>query len=564
MNIKYSTKTDRKDNQAGYSEAMGLGVARGGIVKVSKDTVLNIVGSSLGETPAKTTTGTWAGAGNYYGAGVSYGIKLEGGQIEALGTTNVELESQGAHTTGLLIGNFFKTSTSGSVWGKSAAVFNNVNVTATSTTGDVLGVETSFTPDESQKYDVILETLGTTTLNVSSESGKAIGVYLDAETTIQFDGDLHATASSTTGESYSMYNKNGILNVQGTNNTLNGDVAVVEGGVIKFASEKAVETSTLINGNVTSDSSSKIVLNKASLELAKGNTVAMEGKLESTDGRLVLNEAKQGVVKVDTLTEGSSLQAVASSSLNDELGGDLDTFSKTLAISQGAQGASLFMTEGLVAGEKTAQLKADGSVDQATVTSKTNSIMQSSLEMASALPLAMNRILTNDVRKRMGDLRASEGKSGAWARYDGGKLSGEHGLDSDFHTIQVGVDTVPTPDSARFGVAFSYTDGDMDYVRNSSDMKAYSLAGYATWMGDNGMYVDTVVRMAKFDNDLTVDKALKGSMDSLAMSVSGEAGWRFDLNKLFYVEPQAEVMYTYIDGDNFELGNAQYTVDSMN
>ena len=95
-----------------------------------------------------------------------------------------------------------------------------------------------------------------------------------------------------------------------------------------------------------------------------------------------------------------------------------------------------------MAGEKTAQLTEEGKIDETTVTEKTNSVMESSLEMAASMPLAMNRILTNDVRKRMGDLRASNGTHGAWARYDGGKLSGENGLDSEFHTIQVGVDTV--------------------------------------------------------------------------------------------------------------------------
>ena len=45
--------------------------------------------------------------------------------------------------------------------------------------------------------------------------------------------------------------------------------------------------------------------------------------------------------------------------------------------------------------------------------------------------------------------------------------------------------------------------------------------------------------------------------------MSGEFGWRFDLNDLFYVEPQAEVMYTWVKGDDFNLGNARYSVDDV-
>ena len=208
-----------------------------------------------------------------------------------------------------------------------------------------------------------------------------------------------------------------------------------------------------------------MTLDKASVELAEGSTMKVEGALASTDGVIVLNDAAAGTLSVASLTDGSTLDAVASGSLNDKLGGDLNAFSEAVSITNGAEGTTLVMKEGLVAGEKTAQLTEEGKIDESTVTEKTNSIMESSLEMAAAMPLAMNRMLTTDLRKRMGDLRTSNGAHGAWARYDGGKLSGDSGLDSEFHTIQVGIDTVATPDAPRVGVAFAYTDGEMDYIR---------------------------------------------------------------------------------------------------
>ena len=399
-------------------------------------------------------------------------------------------------------------------------------------------------------------------VNVSSATtGSVHGLVAEGGSDVDVLGNasLRIVAENASETTALKADHGGNVLLAGANNEIVGDIVVTNQSEVSF--EKG---STVVAGEINFDATSQMNMVSSSIELATGSLMTVSGSLFTKGGQIILNDATSGTLSIATLTEGSTLEAIASGNLNDKLGGDLNAFNNAISITNGAEGTTLVMQEGLVAGAKTAQLKEDGTVDTSTVTEKTNSVMQSSLEMASALPLTINRILTNDVRKRMGDLRASEGESGAWARYDGGKLSGDHGLDSDFHTIQVGVDTVPTPDSARFGVAFSYTDGDMDYVRNSSDMKAYSLAGYATWMGDNGMFVDTVVRMAKIDNDLTVDKALKGSMDSLAMSVSSEAGWRFDWNNLFYVEPQAEVMYTYIDGDNFELGNAQYTVDSMN
>lgn len=190
--------------------------------------------------------------------------------------------------------------------------------------------------------------------------------------------------------------------------------------------------------------------------------------------------------------------------------------------------------------------------------------MQSSLELASAAPLAINRILMNDVRKRLGDIRTSEGTSGAWARYDGGRLAGSNGLENDFHTIQVGMDTQPTQDPLRFGVAFSYTTSDTDYARGSADMDAYSIAGYGVWLGENGQFVDVVARMATAKTDMTVDGNKKGEMDNVALSLSGEFGWRFDVANNFYVEPQIEGTYTYVDADNLELSDGStYKYDAV-
>ena len=184
-----------------------------------------------------------------------------------------------------------------------------------------------------------------------------------------------------------------------------------------------------------------------------------------------------------------------------------------------------------------------------------NSVMQSTLELATIAPLALNRILTNDVHKRMGNIRSMKQTSGAWARYDGGRLSAESGLENDFHTIQVGVDTVPTAGAPRFGVAFSYTMSDADYRRGKADMDVYSLAAYGLWMGENGQFADVVARLGTAKTDMTVDGNKKGSMDNIVTALSGEFGWRFDLSKSFYLEPQVELAYTHVDADVLSLSD---------
>lgn len=410
----------------------------------------------------------------------------------------------------------------------------------------------------------------TTTIAVNEGLGTAYGVNAGYGADVRFDGNVSIQAVGAT--SSIAINVDGVktddevegpevtpasVTIGGAENYFIGDVVASNQGSVNLESGH-----TVVEGNVLADETSSLSLQTAALELAQGSTMTVSGTLASKDGQIVLNDAAAGTVSVATLADDSSLQVVAAPDLNDKLGGDISTFGKAVSIDEGAQGTQIVMREGLVAGETTGTLKADGTLDAASVQHKTNSVMQSSLELSANLPLVMSRILTNDVRKRLGNLRASENASGAWVRYDGGKLSGSNGLETDFTTVQVGIDTKPSADSARLGVAFSYTNGDSDYARGGADLEGFSLAGYGTWFADNGMYVDVIGRLATMKNDITAGSA-SGKMENLLLGLSAEAGWKFDLTNLVYIEPQAELSYAYVKGDDFNIGNATYKIDSM-
>lgn len=192
-----------------------------------------------------------------------------------------------------------------------------------------------------------------------------------------------------------------------------------------------------------------------------------------------------------------------------------------------------------------------------------NTLLQSTLGLATSTPLLLNRLMMSDVRKRLGDVRSSEGTYGAWARYDGGRMSGESNLETDFSTIEVGFDTKALMPSIMLGAAFNWTESDADYQRGTADMTAYGMSLYGTWLGDNGSFVDIVGRVAKADTDLNVDAAHKGSLDNTVWSLSGEVGHRFDVLSNAYVEPQIELAYTHVDGEQFTLSTANYDIDSV-
>lgn len=421
--------------------------------------------------------------------------------------------------------------------------------------------------DSGAKLTIGSET--TSKIDIQEGLGTAYGLYVGLGANVSVAGDASISVKGKENSYAVMLNgadyydedseiKPASLTFGGEHNQFTGNIVASNQSSINFEDGQSI-----VDGNVDIDATSNVALEKASIELTKGNNIEIKGQLDSTQGEIVVNEARAGAVHIAKLSQGSSLRAVATASLNDALGSDIETFSQTFNIESGAEGTILLMKEGMVAGQTSALLNSDGTVDKSSVVKMTNSLMQSSLELAASAPLSIVRILTNDVRKRLGDIRSSSGTNGVWARYDGGGLSSNHSLDMDFHTVQFGVDTAPTSNNMRFGIAFSYTKGDTDYQRGSSDMDVFSLAGYGTWIADNGLFVDVIGRMATVKNDMTVDHNLDGSTDSVVLGLSAETGWRFDVTDMFYVEPQIEAAYSYVDGDKFSLGNAEYNVNSV-
>ena len=271
-------------------------------------------------------------------------------------------------------------------------------------------------------------------------------------------------------------------------------------------------------------------------------------------------EAATGNLTVTIAAEGAALDVnLMNKDMTSELTADDIDAKKASELMSAVEGVktSTSVKEGMVNA-------AFGIDDQNNVTyAPVNTLMQSTLELATATPLAINRILMNDVRKRLGDIRTDTNTHGAWARYDGGRLSGSNDLENDFNTVQVGYDFRPEGSSNRFGVAFSYTNSETEYARGSADMDAYSLAAYYTWLADNGAFVDVVGRIAKLDTDMKVDGSKDGSMDNLAASLSAEAGWRFSVTESTYIEPQVELTYTYVDSESLNIGSAEYDIESV-
>lgn len=286
-------------------------------------------------------------------------------------------------------------------------------------------------------------------------------------------------------------------------------------------------------------------------------------------GSVTLGVEENGIMTINTLTLGDDVtrRATADGVTNDAVGGDVNAFLENhIKIGNGSTveqlgEATVELAEGEAVGKVTGEI-VDGKLDESTVVEDVNQKSIDVTNLLGMMPRFVTRVEMNDLRKRMGDLRAVEGKNGVWARYDGGKLSGQ-GLDHKFNKIQVGADTMPSDNGIRYGFALSYTQGDVDGSASTADTDTYSLAGYGVWLGDEGQFADVIARMAKVGTDLTT-AAYSADLDQLALSLSGEFGWRFDLAKSLYVEPSIEATYTYIEDETFTGTTALFEIDSTN
>ena len=368
-----------------------------------------------------------------------------------------------------------------------------------------------------------------------------------------FKKGAHATVKQLTGSNVTVTNRDGELVIGSGEGSvkLEGQITDKNDGLTLNLGDKSF-------WNVTGESLvGNLALNGGLTNISETDANVSVSKLTGTSGTVLMDAAKKNTITVKDAAKDAKVEILATENADKVTTGQAEALVYRLV---GVDNKSAFVDEGMYQGAIT--------VDKAGhATQAKNDLMADTLELASASTLSLNRILMNDVRKRLGDIRSLEATNGVWARYDGGKLSGE-GTTNKFNTLHIGGDMAPFADnSMRLGVSASYTKGDVDYTRGSSDLDAYSLAAYGTWMADNGLFADVIARVAKAKSDMKVDGVYKGDLNNTAYSLSGEMGWRFDFNDMFYAEPQMEATYTYIDSDKMTLsGNGEayhYAVDSF-
>ncbi|WP_147288624.1 hypothetical protein [Helicobacter brantae] len=173
-------------------------------------------------------------------------------------------------------------------------------------------------------------------------------------------------------------------------------------------------------------------------------------------------------------------------------------------------------------------------------------------------PYRMLLIETNNLNKRMGDLRDNDYNHGAWIRVFNGSDSGE-GSKNLYTNIQLGYDYgTPSIGAKNYsGVAFSTSIVDIDGNQYSGKANTYSVALYNAYIADSGLYVDTIGKYLYTDQKLSPNGSSDSSFGSHALSLGLEVGYRAYMGESnFYFETQAEAIGGVIFGvKDIAMGN---------
>ena len=162
--------------------------------------------------------------------------------------------------------------------------------------------------------------------------------------------------------------------------------------------------------------------------------------------------------------------------------------------------------------------------------------------------------------KRLGELRNDSQDDGIWARLVNKHLErdGRHGFEGNYKTIQVGYDKKRDTEnngSWYYGGAISHLWGDTDYTDGHGSQKETDLSLYGTNIRPHGHYLDLIARVGRIDSDYTTSYGDHGKFENWGMSFGAEYGRQKALGGGWSIEPQAQLTYHYLWGDDYTTRN---------
>ena len=421
--------------------------------------------------------------------------------------------------------------------------------------------------------DIVFETPAT------PQDGHSSGKFIDANVNVNLTGK----ESSWTGSAYQEYktdeadseykhviemdaqpyqgNVTGfkLTMADGASWNMTGDSFVND---VKASSDSVIH----VGRDVKTANMQNVALNDATIDLAGDQQTVNVTKKRSGNGTIATNSLNNTLKAVDAADAditvkgtGNIADLIASDSTNAQklantaVGADNKTIAKKIKASAAT-----------IAGDYEAQVDANGKVVNEV---KSQNQTNLSISKLGALSLMTWRQENNDMNKRLGEIRDSQGEQGIWARMSRGEAKySATGVKNQYNYYQLGYDHKIADDWILCG-AFTYTDGENNLVGGSGTNKNTGFAVYSSNLRDDGSFIDLIAKYAHMKNDFdTIGGVGIGEYSTNGYALSAEYGKRFQQDG-FWIEPQAELTYGKVSSADFTTSEGakvhQDSLDSL-
>ena len=295
------------------------------------------------------------------------------------------------------------------------------------------------------------------------------------------------------------------------------------------------------------------------IDYEKGAPASAQGK-----GQVVINHAEKG----SSVTMHSSAEALKGyANINNPRGTlhqlankltytNFNKGERNLGVNVQVDGGLISPTYSANLGTESFAMDGKASVtDQAVITTRESELV-SGAKSALAASMMQMKADTNDLQRRLGDVRLNSDKHGVWGKYIGGKskITDDAYVNQTYNMAQVGYDTLRG--DWTVGGALLYGTSNNDYALGSGSGKMAGLAVYCAKQFKDGRYVDIIGKVNRLKNDFTVHNTLgttlSGDYRNTGASLSVEYGKRIKKNNGFYIDPNAELTFSRLSGESFD------------
>lgn len=187
------------------------------------------------------------------------------------------------------------------------------------------------------------------------------------------------------------------------------------------------------------------------------------------------------------------------------------------------------------------------------------------LGMFNATPTAWYGELST-LRTRMGEVRHGKQQGSAWVQLLGNQYNVSERAGTAYQQHQtgmaIGVDgTHPLVESHLMtGLFTGFSRSALDFDHGSTgSIDSLFIGGYATWLHQDGWFVDAVAKINNFDNHadarMTNGERASGGYSVPAFGLSVEGGHQIVFGNEWFIEPSVQFSSVWVKGDDYTFSN---------